>query len=74
MFKIHYEMLRMHDDESIAIFFLRVDEIVNSMKNLGVEIKVYTIFEKIIRSLTSKFDSKISNIQEMKDLKNLTIE
>ena len=37
--RIQYENLRMHNDESVANYFLRVDEIVNCMKNLGEEIK-----------------------------------
>lgn len=34
-FRIQYETLKMHDYESIETFFLRVDEIVNSMRNIG---------------------------------------
>ena len=30
-YRIQYEILRMPDDERITIFFLRVDEIVNSI-------------------------------------------
>ena len=37
--RIQYESLRMHNDESVASYFLRIDEIVNCMKNLGEEIK-----------------------------------
>ena len=33
--KIEYEKLRMHSDESIASLFLRLDDIVNRMRNLG---------------------------------------
>jgi len=32
---IQYETLKMHNDESIANYFLCIDEIVNCMKNLG---------------------------------------
>jgi len=37
--RIQYETLKMHNDESIASYFLRIDDIVNSMKNLSEEIK-----------------------------------
>ena len=37
--RIQYENLRMHNDETVANYFLHVDEIVNRMKNLGEEIK-----------------------------------
>lgn len=73
-FRIQYETLRMHSDESIVSFFLRVDEIVNSMRNIGDEVKDSMRVEKILRSLTPKFDSKVSAIEEMQDLKNLTVE
>ena len=48
----------MHNDESIASYFIRIDEVVNCMKNLGEEIKEATLVEKILRSLSSKFELK----------------
>jgi len=74
MFRIKYDTLRMHDYESIARFFLRLDEIVNSMRNLYDKVKDSMVVEKILRSLTPKFNSKFYVIKEMQDLKNLTIE
>lgn len=53
----------MHSDESIASYFLRIDE-VNCMKNLGEEIKEVTLVDKILRSLSAKFKSKVSVIEE----------
>ena len=38
-FKFQYETLRMHSDENIASFFLRTDYIINSMGNIGDEVK-----------------------------------
>ena len=40
--RIQYENLRMHNDESVPNYFLRIDEIVNCMKHLGEEIKGVT--------------------------------
>ena len=37
--RIQYETLKMHSDESVASYFLRTDNIVNCMKNLGEEIR-----------------------------------
>lgn len=37
--RIQYETLKMHSDESISSYFLRVDGIANHMRNLGEEIK-----------------------------------
>ena len=38
----------MYNDESVANYFLRVDEIVNCMKNLGEEIKEAVVVEKVL--------------------------
>ena len=54
----------MHNDEIVANYFLRIDEIVNCMKNLGEEIKEATLVEKVLRSLSSKFEPKVSAIEE----------
>ena len=64
----------MHDNESMATFFLRVDEIINSMRNIGDKIKYATVVENILRSLTLKFDSKVLATEEMQDLKSITLD
>ena len=71
--RIQYENLKMHSDESIASYFLCIDEVVNCMKNLGEEIKEVTLVEKILRSLSAKFESKLSAIEEKQDLQNITM-
>eukprot|EP00253_Pinus_taeda_P017084 PITA_17084 len=71
--KIQYETLKMHNDESIASYFLHIDEIFNCTKNLGEEIKEVTLVEKVLRSLSSKFESKVSAIEEKKDLQAVTM-
>jgi len=62
--RIQYETLKMHSDESIASYFLCLDEVVDFMKNLGEEIKEVTLVEKVLRSLSAKFESKVSTIEE----------
>ena len=66
--RIQYETLKMYNDESVANYFLRVDEIVNCMNNLGEEIKEAIVVEKILRSLSPKFESKVSAIEEKENL------
>eukprot|EP00253_Pinus_taeda_P023110 PITA_23110 len=63
----------MHNDESVANYFLRIDEIVNCMKNLGEEIKEVILVEKVLRSLSSKFESKVSTIEEKQNLQSITM-
>ena len=71
--RIQYETLKMHNDESIANYFLQVDEIVNHMRNLGEEIKEATVVEKMLRSLSSKFESKVYAIEENQDLWSIIV-
>jgi len=58
----------MHSDESIASYFLRIDDVVNCIKNMGEEIKEVTLVEKVLRSLSTKFESKVSAIEEKQDM------
>ncbi|XP_059075439.1 uncharacterized protein LOC131875357 [Cryptomeria japonica] len=66
-----FESLKMKEDEDIATYFLCVDEIVNAIRGLGEDIEEKVLVLKLIRSLIMKFDSKISTIEEMKDLEKL---
>ena len=70
---IQYENFRMHNDEIIANLFLRLDEIVNHMRNMGEEIRETTLVEKIYRSLSPKLESKLYAIEEKQDLQNITV-
>jgi len=63
----------MQNDESIASYFLSIDEVVNCMKNMGEEIKEVTLVEKILRSLSAKFESKVSAVEEKQDLQIITM-
>ena len=60
-------------EENIANLFLCLDDIVNRMRNLGETITESTLVEKILRSLTAKFESKVSALEEKQDLRNITV-
>ena len=47
---------------------------VNSLKGLGENIEESTIVQKVLRSLPDRFDSKVSAIEEMKDLDTLKMD
>eukprot|EP00253_Pinus_taeda_P010634 PITA_10634 len=63
----------MYNDESVANYFLRIDYIVNCMKNLGEEIKEAVVVEKVLRSLSFKFESKFFAIEEKENLQKITM-
>jgi hypothetical protein len=69
-----FEKLKMKEDEDIEAYFLRVDEIMNSIKGLGEEIKELVIVQKVLRSLPKRFDPKISNLEEREDLSTLSMD
>jgi len=69
--RIQYENLRMYNDESVANYFLRVDALVNCMKNLGEEVKEAIVVKKVLRSLSPRFESKVSAIEEKENFQNL---
>lgn len=71
--RIQYENLRIHNNESVANFFLHVDEIVNCMENSGEEIKEVVVVENVLISLSLRFESKVSAIEEKENLRNLTM-
>ena len=63
-FRAQFEGLRMNDEEDIANYILRVNEIVNLIRGLGEKMKDAVVVKKILRSLSSKFDSKVSTKQK----------
>ena len=73
VYRAQFENLKLNDDEDISSLFLRVSEIVNNMKALGETIKEAIIVQKILRSLPSSFNPKVSAIEETVDLETLTM-
>lgn len=69
-----FQSLKMDDEEDIASYFLRVAEMVNSLKGLEENIDENTIVQKVLRSLPDRFDSKVSAIEEMKDLDTIKMD
>jgi hypothetical protein len=64
----------MNEDETISKYFLRIEELVNAMKGLGETVDDSLLIQKILRSLPDKFNPKVSAIEELNDLKTLSID
>ncbi|XP_059067426.1 uncharacterized protein LOC131858256 [Cryptomeria japonica] len=69
-----FEGMKMSDEERVADYFLRVDEIVNAIRGLEEDIEDKDVAKKVLRSLPSRYDSKLSAIKELKDLNTLTVD
>jgi len=70
--RLQFEQLRMNEDENIRRYFLRVEELINLMKGLGETLDDEFLVRKILRSLPDRFNPKVSAIEELDDIKNLT--
>ena len=67
VYRAQFKNLKMNDDEDVGSFFLKVAEIVNSMKDLGETIPEGIIVQNILRSLPSRFNLKVPTIEETAD-------
>ena len=63
----------MKEEENITECLLRVDEIVNAIRGIGGEIKEKDIFEKVLRTMPMRYDSKVSSLEEWDDIKLMTV-
>ncbi|MCI06901.1 retrovirus-related Pol polyprotein from transposon TNT 1-94, partial [Trifolium medium] len=69
-----FEILAMKDTESNNDYFARTFSIVNKMTAQGQRMDTTTVVEKILRSLTSRFNYVVCSIEESNDVTTLTID
>ena len=65
--------MKMKNFERIKNYYTRIMSLVSEMKAYGEELLDKKVVEKILISLTPKFDPKLSTIEGTKDLSILTI-
>ena len=68
-----FEEIRMGENETFDEFYAKLMDIMNSAFNLGVSIVESKIVRKILRSLLERFHSKITVIEEAKDIDQLPL-
>jgi hypothetical protein len=69
-----FEILEMKIGETITDYFARVLTIANKMRSNGEQMRDVTIVEKILRTLTEKYNFVVVSIEESKDIDSLTID
>lgn len=69
-----FEALRMKTGESVTYYFSRTRAIVNKMRIHGDKTEDVTIVEKILRSMTPKFNYVVCSIEESKDVDTLSLD
>ncbi|XP_057430583.1 uncharacterized protein LOC130723520 [Lotus japonicus] len=69
-----FEVLGMKEGETVNEYFSRTLVIANKMKIQGEAITETSIVEKILRSMTEKFNYVVCSIEESNDVGTLTID
>ncbi|KAI0519880.1 hypothetical protein KFK09_007341 [Dendrobium nobile] len=69
-----FDMLKMKESESVEEYFNRVITIVNQLKLNGELVEDKRVIEKILRSLTRKFEATVVAIEEAKNIEQMSIE
>ncbi|TXG61921.1 hypothetical protein EZV62_013284 [Acer yangbiense] len=69
-----FETLKMKSGEGVSNYFSRVMSVANKMRVHGEQIRDVTIVEKILRSLSDKFNYIVCSIEESKDIDRLSID
>ncbi|XP_073219755.1 uncharacterized protein [Cicer arietinum] len=64
MLRRQYELLQMEEDEAVADYFNRVQVVVNQMRTSGESLTEVVIIEKILRTLTQRYDHIVVAIEE----------
>ncbi|XP_024171544.1 uncharacterized protein LOC112177486 [Rosa chinensis] len=69
-----FEVLQMKEGEQVNEYFSRTLAIANKMKTHGEKMEQVVIIEKILSSMTSKFDYVVCSVEECNNLETLTID
>ena len=67
------EEIKMEEDESFDEFYVKLKDIVNSAFNLGETIHEPKIVRKVLKSLPKRFHTKITAIEESKDIDQISL-
>ncbi|CAH9057264.1 unnamed protein product [Cuscuta europaea] len=68
------ETMRMKENEKVTEYINRVMTIANHMKRNGETVSESRIVEKILRTLTDKFENVVCAIEEARNIETLTID
>ena len=68
-----FETLRMKDTELVKEFTDRLLKVVNQIRVLGEDLPDKRVVEKVLVSLPEKFEAKISSLEEVRDLDQISV-
>ena len=68
-----FEDIKMEEDQSFDELYAKLKDIVNSTFNLGETIPESKVVRKMLRSLPERFHTKITAIEELKDIDSIPL-
>ncbi|XP_057994944.1 uncharacterized protein LOC131175255 [Hevea brasiliensis] len=68
-----YELLKMKESEPVKEYADRLMKIVNQIRLLGEDLPKKRVIKKVLVSLPEKFESKISSLEDSKDLSEISL-
>lgn len=74
MLTTRFENLRMTETESLTEFYERLSDIANEYFALGEKLENNVLVRKIVRVLPDRFQTKLTAIEEAKDLNTMKVE
>ncbi|XP_019435024.1 PREDICTED: uncharacterized protein LOC109341542 [Lupinus angustifolius] len=69
-----YELVQMKESDSISYYFTKIRSLTNLMKGCGEVMRDQLVVEKVLRTLTPRFDHIVVVIEESKDLEVFKID
>ena len=73
-YRAQFEGLKMMEEENIATYLQSVEEVANTMRGLGEEVKETLVVQKILRYLCSRFNPKVSALEDKDTLDQLKLD
>ncbi|XP_043687758.1 uncharacterized protein LOC122638976 [Telopea speciosissima] len=73
-FRNQFESLKILPEETVEAFMIRVNEIINSIRGLGEQLKDSVVVKKILRSLPKMYNPQVLAIEESKDLSTMSLD
>lgn len=69
-----FEILEMKNGENVKAYLSRVMTAANDMRNLGEDMPDAKVVEKVLRTLSERFTYVVCAIEELKDIKKLSVD
>jgi len=69
-----FVLLMMNEDEDIAKFFLRMNELMNTIRGINEPMGNSFVAQNELRSLPAILNAKVSIIEEMQDINTLKLD